>query len=103
MSSEKANLSRRSFIASSAVAGTVGLAGTTTASADEIPSKFAQATPLMPAPQVAQEESVTTTPFAARLLNKAAYGPRQGEVAAFEALGGDNTTRLQAWLLEQLN
>ena len=103
MSSEKANLSRRSFIASSAVAGTIGLAGTTTASADEIPSKFAQATPLMPAPQVAQEESVTTTPFAARLLNKAAYGPRQGEVAAFEALGGDNTTRLQAWLLEQLN
>lgn len=103
MSSEKANLSRRSFIASSAVAGTVGLAGTTTASADEIPSKFARVTPLMPAPQVEQGVSETTTPFAARLLNKAAYGPRQGEVAAFETLGDEFTTPLEAWLLEQLN
>jgi hypothetical protein len=103
VSSKKGNFSRRSFIASSAVAGTVGLAGTTTASADEIPSKFAKATPLMPAPRIERGVSVTTTPFAALLLNKAAYGPQQGEVAAFEALGDENTTPLQAWLLEQLN
>ncbi len=46
---------------------------------------------------------VFNAPFAVRVLNKAAYGPRPGDVAAFNALGGDDDARLSAWLTKQLN
>lgn len=34
--------------------------------------------------------------------NRLAFGPRPGDVAAFEALGGDDTARLTAWVDQQL-
>lgn len=41
-------------------------------------------------------------PLAVRVLNKCAYGPRPGDIAAFNALGGSDTARLNAWLDRQL-
>lgn len=41
-------------------------------------------------------------PLAVRVLNKCAYGPRPGDVAAFNALGGDDDARLAAWVNRQL-
>jgi uncharacterized protein (DUF1800 family) len=42
-------------------------------------------------------------PLAVRLLNKAAYGPRPGDVAAFNALGANDDARLAQWLDRQLD
>lgn len=42
-------------------------------------------------------------PLAVRVLNKCAYGPRPTDVAAFNALGGNDDARLNAWLTAQLN
>src|SRR5690606_5229146 len=36
-------------------------------------------------------------------LNRLAFGPRPGELATFEALGGDDPARLEAWLDAQLD
>jgi uncharacterized protein (DUF1800 family) len=41
-------------------------------------------------------------PFAVRVLNKAAYGPRPNDVAAFNALGATDEARLNEWLDRQL-
>lgn len=41
--------------------------------------------------------------LAVRVLNKIAYGPRPGDAAAFEALGGSDDARLGAWLDRQLD
>lgn len=46
---------------------------------------------------------VSHVPFAVRVLNKAAYGPRPGDVAAFNALGATDAARLSAWLDRQLD
>lgn len=35
-------------------------------------------------------------------LNRAAFGPRPGDLAAFEALGGNDEDRVAAWVAEQL-
>jgi uncharacterized protein (DUF1800 family) len=42
-------------------------------------------------------------PLAVRVLNKAAYGPRPGDIAAFNALGANDTARLTAWVNRQLD
>lgn len=103
MSSDQSNLSRRAFISSTAAAGAVGITAATAVHAKQVPSKFARFTPLMPAPQASTSAAESTTPFAVRLLNKVAYGPKQGEVAAFQALGATDADCLQVWLEEQLN
>ena len=36
-------------------------------------------------------------------LNRAGFGPRPGELAAFDALGGDDLARLTAWVDQQLD
>lgn len=41
--------------------------------------------------------------LAIKVLNKAAYGPRPGEIAAFNALGANDDARLNAWLDQQLD
>lgn len=41
-------------------------------------------------------------PFAVRVWNKCGYGPRPGDVAAFNALGGNDDARLAAWVNLQL-
>lgn len=45
----------------------------------------------------------TLPPFAVRVLNKMAYGPRPGDVAAFNALGGNDDARLTAYVEQQLD
>ena len=42
-------------------------------------------------------------PLAVRVLNKCAYGPRPGDVVAFNAMGGNDDARLLAWVNQQLN
>lgn len=42
-------------------------------------------------------------PLAVRVLNKCAYGPRPGDVAAFNALGANDDARLLAWVNRQLD
>ncbi len=43
-----------------------------------------------------------TTDFARRVLDRLAYGPAAGDIAAFEALGAGDSARLLAWLDRQL-
>jgi len=42
-------------------------------------------------------------PLGVVVLNRAAFGPRPGDLAAFEALGGNDDDRLTAWITEQIN
>jgi uncharacterized protein (DUF1800 family) len=42
-------------------------------------------------------------PLAVRVLNKAAYGPRPGDIAAFNALGANDDARMIAWVDRQLD
>lgn len=49
-------------------------------------------------------ESLLPAPaLGAVVWNRAAFGPRPGDVAAFEALGGDDESRLVAWVDAQLD
>jgi hypothetical protein len=96
------SFSRRNFIGSSAALGLAGVSVAQIASADPPPDKFKGKKPLKPAPALAQGE-IEAHPLAVMVLNKAAYGPRPGDIEAFNALGSDDTERMAAWLLEQLN
>jgi uncharacterized protein (DUF1800 family) len=49
-----------------------------------------------------EPEASAGPPLSVLVLNKLAYGPRPGDLAAFDALGGSDTTRLTAWLDRQL-
>lgn len=49
------------------------------------------------------EPEPTGPALAIKVLNKAAYGPRPGDIAAFNALGSTDSARLTAWLDRQLN
>jgi uncharacterized protein (DUF1800 family) len=98
------DIDRRRFIGGTAAASVVGgLAVSVSAKADPPPKKFKDKKPMRPAPALAAEVSATPPPLAALVLNKAAYGPRPGDIEAFNALGADYTERLNAWLFEQLN
>jgi len=98
---------RRQFLGAGAA---LGLAGGLAAvrplqadpPADKVPDKFRNKKPLKPAPALAVE-SIPLPPLAARLLNKAAYGPWPGDISAFEALGANDDARLAAWVDYQLN
>lgn len=46
---------------------------------------------------------VVLPPLAVRVFNKCAYGPRPGDVAAFNALAGSDDARLALWLERQLD
>lgn len=48
-------------------------------------------------------EAGTPPSVATIALSRLAFGPRPGEIAAFEALGGDDTSRLTAYVDQQLN
>ena len=99
-------VSRRRFLGNTAVASAVGLGLTGNAMAQEgaVPSRFSGLTPLRPAPSAQESNApVTPPPLAAVVLNKAAFGPRPGDVDAFNALGGDDIARITAWVDNQLN
>jgi uncharacterized protein (DUF1800 family) len=96
------SFSRRNFIGSSAALGLAGVSVAQIASADPPPDKFKGIKPLKPAPALAQAE-IPPHPLAVMVLNKAAYGPRPGDIEAFNSLGSDDAERMATWLLEQLN
>ncbi len=101
-SKSSAALNRRNFIGAGAAVGLAGLSVTQTAKA--APPKFAGKTPLRPAPIAAPAGAVEApSSLAALVLNKAAYGPRPGDVEAFNALNPDEDTALGLWLNDQLN
>ncbi len=96
--------SRRQIVAGSlALGAAVGLMpGAALAAQDKPPAKLQNLTPLWPPPQ--SSLAITPTPpLAALVLNKAAFGPRPGDAAAFAALGIDDDSRLLAWVDHQLN
>lgn len=110
MSNARGKLSRRQLLGTGSVLGTVGLLSTSLTQAGEqtrelVPAKFAGLKPLYPVTQYLELEGVAPSlpPFAARVLNKAGYGPRPGEVSDFNNLpGADDDARLGQWLDEQL-
>lgn len=101
-SKSSAALNRRNFLGAGAAVGLAGLSVTQTAKA--APPKFAGKTPLRPAPIAKPSEAVAPSSLAALVLNKAAYGPRPGDVEAFNALDPlDEDNALALWLNNQLN
>lgn len=106
MSNAGSRFSRRQLLGTSGIVGAASvLASPFGHSAEALPEKFAGLKPLHPASEFSTPESVAPTPppFAVRVLNKAAYGPRPGEVSAFDSLPGiDDAERLGLWLDEQL-
>jgi len=98
--------SRRQVLSDVALGVTLGVAGLVTSNPisarDSSPNNPRNATPLWPAPETAQAIS-PAPPLAALVWNKAAFGPRPGDVEAFELLGGDDNSRLIAWVDYQLN
>ena len=96
--------SRRQLLGSAAAVGAVSLLASGQSQAQSAPPKFSGLTPLYPAPMpFSGEAPVAPPPLAALVLNKAAFGPRPGDIDAFNALGGDDPTRLSAWVDSQLN
>jgi uncharacterized protein (DUF1800 family) len=97
-------VSRRGIIGAGAALGlAAGLALPATALAKKPPDKFRGKKSLYPSPPLAAAESVLPPPLAALVLNKAAYGPRPGDIENFNALGLDDDERLAAWVDNQLN
>lgn len=47
--------------------------------------------------------SLPTPPLAAIVYNRLAFGPRPGDIAAFNSLAGNDATRLTVWLSQQFN
>jgi len=47
-------------------------------------------------------EPLTAPTLAVVVLNRLAFGPRPGEIAAFNALGADDDSRLAAWVAQQM-
>ena len=98
-------INRRRFISGTAVAGLAGgVAVSQAAGATPPPEKFRNLSPMYPAPEEAQKGVDPDPPsLAALVLNKAACGPRPGDIEAFNALGDENTTPLESWVEYQLN
>jgi uncharacterized protein (DUF1800 family) len=100
-SKSSAALNRRNFLGAGAAVGLAGLS--VTQSAKAAAPKFEGKAPLRPAPIAKPAGAVAPPPLAALVLNKAAYGPRPGDVEAFNALPGDDDNKLALWLDNQLN
>ena len=47
--------------------------------------------------------SEATPPLGVIVNNRLAFGPRPGDLEAFQALGADDTVRLERWLEAQLD
>jgi len=99
------SLSRREVIASlGAGVGAVALtAGNMQTANAQLATDISKDSKLFPAPPIERGASPDVPPFAVRVLNKAAYGPARGDVAAFNALGSNDDARLTAWVNQQLN
>ncbi len=103
----KNHLTRRNFLRNSALTGAAGASALTLglsnkAQADSIAPQYSGLKTLKP-PPVTEASTVTAPPLAALVYNKAAFGPRPGDIDAFNALGGNDTARLTNWVNQQLN
>jgi uncharacterized protein (DUF1800 family) len=97
--------SRRHFLKASAAVGVAGVASlslTSSNSAQATAPVFNSVQPLKPGPEVISGLA-PNPPMAALVLNKAGFGPRPGDIGAFNALGVDDVSRLTTWVDEQLN
>ncbi len=59
--------------------------------------------PDRPQPEPGASPTVTLPPLAVVALNRIAFGPRPGDIEAFQALGGNDDARLTAYVDQQLN
>ena len=59
--------------------------------------------PRNPAPVESLSRNTVTPPVSVIAYNRAAFGHRPGDLAAFNALGADDDERLTAWVDQQLN
>ncbi|MBK9945209.1 MAG: DUF1800 domain-containing protein [Kouleothrix sp.] len=92
-------VSRRRFLAAASAAGA---ATTATVLLDPLASRGAGATPRdLPGTTIAVAGAAP--PIAVIALNRLGYGPRKGDITAFNALGASDDTRLQAYVAQQLN
>ncbi|MEZ4836524.1 MAG: DUF1800 domain-containing protein [Caldilineaceae bacterium] len=88
-----------------------GVAAGVVAPADGLAAPTAQDTPDVPAmrsrrptPRLASSGAAPDRPILAIIaLNRMGFGPRPGDIEAFNALGSDDDTRLQAYVDQQLN
>ena len=105
--------SRRKFMGASLLTGAAGVTALSlplSQQAQASSEQFASLKPLKPSPELSGV-ALTLPPLAAMVLNKAAFGPRPGDINlsrpgdidAFNALGGDDVSRLTAWVDDQLN
>src|SRR5690606_36360637 len=93
---------RRRLIGGSLAIGVTGLLPAAAISAKTAgPDKFRNTPPLWPAPETTLG-ATPAPPLAAMVLNKAGFGPRPGEIDAFIALEPDDSSRLAAWVDNQL-
>ncbi len=102
---QKTNVSRRKFIGTSAIVGASSITALTiplSQKAKATSPVFNSLKPLKPAPEIIQGV-LPIPPLAALVLNKAGFGPRPGDIEAFDALGANDNSRLTAWVDEQLN
>ncbi len=101
------NLTRRKFLKTSAFTGVAGASAltvglTNNAQADSIAPQYSGLKTLKP-PPITTFGAVSAPPLGALVFNKAAFGPRPGDIDAFNALAGDDATRLSMWVDNQLN
>jgi len=97
------SIPRRDLIRAGAVIGAAGAALALARHSQATSSKFDDLTPLRPAPDLAEGATPALPPLAALAYNKAAFGPRPGDIAAFNALAGNDAQRLALWVDIQLN
>lgn len=94
---------RREFLKAGVVLGATGPAFLLPTQASATAGKFSGLTPLKPPPDVLDGVTPPVPPLPALVLNKAAFGPRPGDIDAFNALGANDAARLSAWIDNQLN
>lgn len=98
-------VSRRKFMGASTAIGLSGAAALSLSFPQKSTASspvFNGLQPLKPGP-IVSTGLVTAPPMAALVLNKAGFGPRPGDIDTFNGLGADDTTRLTAWVDDQLN
>lgn len=102
--------SRRKLLQGAGLIGAAAAAGslTRTPNTEAAPASQDVATPAMRSPrrstvQAAGDGLPALPPVAVIALNRAGFGPRPGDIAAFQALGNTDDARLQAWVDQQLD
>lgn len=99
---ESQNQSRRQFLRVSGVAAATGAAVGLGSGTDVAASQFDNLPALWPPKERGFLPEGSLPPLGYRVFHKLGFGPRPGDLAAFEALGANDDDRLAAWLEQQL-